>query len=183
VSRPVLPLRSGEVVCWEARPAPRCYTFRNWRHSLFGLTILLLAAAWLAVGYGLDVETGTVFYSLFPLLIVVIGLWLTIGHLFAARIEWDRVWYAMTNKRLLVHRGLLRQHWSSLSLSELVWFRLSLSGPELGTVLVRSGREGERRLLLPCIEQPHRLTLLLEQVLRDNGHLADAEECGVRSEE
>lgn len=161
---------------WEARPAPRCYTFRNWRHSLFGLTLLLLAGAWLAVGYGLDVEAGRTFYRLFPLPVVAVGLWLTIGHLFAARIEWSRVWYAMTDERLLVHRGLLRQRWFSLPLAELVWFRLNLLSPELGTVTVRAGSAGEDRLLLTCIEQPRRLTVLLEQVLRNNGHMHDDEQ-------
>jgi hypothetical protein len=176
MSRPIPPLYPGEVVNWEARPAPRCYTFRNWRHSLFGLTILLLAGAWLAVGLNLDAEAGTVCYSLFPLPVVIVSLWLVFGHLLVARLEWDGVWYALTDRRLLVHRGLLRRRWSSLPLPDVVWFRLILHSLELGTVTVRAGSDGSDRLVLACIEQPRSLTDRLEVIVRDNGHLAKVEE-------
>ena len=51
-------LEPGETVRWEGRPAPRCYTFRNWKHSLVGLLLLILTGFWQVMSFGLARDYG-----------------------------------------------------------------------------------------------------------------------------
>lgn len=169
--KPMLPLQSGESLQWEGRPAPRCFTFRNWGHSLGGLVLFLAVAVWFYLGVGIDVEAGAVSYSLIPVPFLLLGAWLVFGHLIAARLEWESVWYAITDRRVLAHRGLLRKRWESLELADLVWFRLQPHGEALATLTLRAGLQGERRLVLCCVEQPQQPAALLTEAVRANGHM------------
>ena len=63
-----------------------------------------------------------------PLPFLLLGLYLAIGHLLQARLEWSRVYYAITNRRLLVQRGLLKPCIESLGLSEITYFSLHRQG-------------------------------------------------------
>lgn len=49
-------LQKEENIVWQGKPAPRCYTFRNWAHSLFGLVLLLSCFVWFYVGINLGSE-------------------------------------------------------------------------------------------------------------------------------
>ena len=81
------------------------------------------------------------------------------GHLIQARLEWNNVYYAVTDRRLLVKRGQMK----SMELSEITYFKMLEKGEELGTFIVHKGEE--MKLLLHCIEHPQRLFKLLEDAM------------------
>ncbi len=161
-------LATGEILCWEGRPAPRCYTFRRWYHSLFGLLLFLLSLYWLAIGIQLGAVYQLHWIPWIPIPFLAVGLYLSLGHLVLARIEWERVGYAVTDRRVLVRRGLRGQKVESLPLDRLAWFQLRFHGPELGTIRLR-GEGPDQRLTLCCIEYPRKVTDLLEPAIARSG--------------
>lgn len=168
-------LEADERICWEGRPAPRCYTFRNWKHSLFGVLLTLFAAWWQVVGIQLSEVYGLYLLTWLPVPFWLLGIYLAIGHLLLARLEWERVAYAVTDRRLLVRRGIRGRRVDVLPLTEVGYFRLHLFAPELGAVQVHS-RRGGTMVRIQCIEYPRRLTSLLEDAMRGSGVLvADGE--------
>ena len=171
-------LAAGETLCWEGRPAPRCYTFRNWRHSLFGLLLVFLCLYWLSVALQLAAVYGWPWLPLVPLPLLLAGLYLAFGHLVLARLEWEHVFYAVTDRRILVRRGVGGRRRAELALADVVWFRLQPYAQELGTLRIR-GRDEAQRLTLCCIEYPRRVTDLLEVALaRSAGECLLAEGAG-----
>jgi hypothetical protein len=164
-------LAADESVLWEGRPAPRCYVFRNWRHSLFGILLLLLSTWWQAVGYQLGHLYDWTWLVWLPLPFVLLGLYLALGHVLLARYEWERVFYAVTDRRVLVLRGLLRARFDSLALSELTYFQVRPHGRDLVTIRICSAMP-QSYLILSCIEHPGRLIELLESAMAESGALA-----------
>lgn len=164
-------LEPGEHVRWEGRPAPRGFTFRNWRHSVFGILLFLLSLFWFTVG----IQLGAVYHSpiipWIPVPFVLGGLYLGIGHVLLARLEWERVFYAVTDRRVLSTRGVFRPRVESLRLEELTHFLLKPLGEEMGSFRLTGGRP-PRTLSLPCIEYPRRVAALLEAALAANDRLA-----------
>lgn len=165
-------LETGEEVRWEGRPAPRCFTFRNWRHSLFGMLLLVLAVWWQAVGLQLAAVYGSPMIRWIPLPFLLLGLYLSLGHVLLARYEWEGVFYAVTDRRVLAQRGIFRRRLVSLALAEVTWFQVKPLGRDLAAVRIVAAGEGAT-LVLSCIEHPRRLTELLEAALAGNGALAD----------
>jgi len=163
-------LEPGERLSWQGRPAPRCYTFRNWKHALIGLLLLVLASWWEAFALQLEAVNHYGFLHLIPLPFWLLGFYLGIGQLVQARLEWEHLFYAATDRRLLVRRGR-KPRLAALGLEQIRYFRLKPLGTELGSLLVIGESDGQR-LRLNCIEHPRRLTDLLEQALRRNGVLA-----------
>jgi hypothetical protein len=156
-------LSAEEILHWQARPAPRCYTFRHWRHSLFGFVFLGLTTGWQIFGFEMADQYASVWFAWLPLPFLVIGLYLSVGHLLQARLEWNNVRYAITNRRLLVMRGLINPSVEAIDLTDLTYFRLERQGEELGTVRVH--KNGEQQLVLHCIEYPHQAVTLLEAAI------------------
>lgn len=161
-------LEAGEVVCWEGRPAPRCYVFRHWRRSVLGLLLLLLSTWWQAVAYQLGHFFGWLWLAWVPLPFVLLGFYFAIGHLLLSRLDWEHVFYALTDRRLLVQRGLFRRRVASLLLNEIDHFQLCVLGEHLGTLRVVGGKP-VRSLLLCCIEHPHQVTDRLDAMLAIHG--------------
>jgi hypothetical protein len=158
-------LQADEVLQWEGRPAPRCYTFRQWRHALFGVVLTVICGIWAALGVQQAAEQGWPWLVWVPLPFLGYALWLAVGQLMAARLEWGRVAYALTDRRVVVRRGLLTVREVSLPLERLTWFRLQPHGEELGTLQVRGGEE-DQMLILHCIEYPRRPAALLEEAIK-----------------
>jgi hypothetical protein len=104
-----------------------------------------------------------------PTPFLFLGLFLAIGHLFQARLEWDHVYYAITDRRLLVKRGLFKRRIESLELSEITYFRLLRQGEQLGTLRVHKGKE--KLLTLHCLEHPRQATDLLEEAMGDKARV------------
>jgi len=94
-------LAEGETLAWEGRPAPRAFTFRNGLHSLFGVLLLVGAIFWQVIACGLAKAQPWPWPALIPVPFLLAGLYLTFGHLLLARLEWSRVGYAVSNRRLL----------------------------------------------------------------------------------
>ncbi|MBE0576094.1 MAG: PH domain-containing protein [Desulfuromonadales bacterium] len=160
-----LVLADGEEIRWEGRPAPRCYTFRHWRHSIFGIIFLSICSYWQILGFELSKEYDSIWLAWLPAPFVLLGFCLAIGHLLQARLEWNHVYYAITDRRLLVKCGLLKRRIDSLQLSEITYFSLLHQGEQLGTLRVHKGKE--KSLTLHCLEYPRHATDLLEQAMGD----------------
>ena len=159
-------LAEGEHLQWEGRPAPRCYTFRHWRHSIFGMLFLGLACGWQILGMQMA-EEHTAWLAWVPLPFLLIGIYLSVGHLIQARLEWNNVRYAITDQRLLAERGLFRRKVTSMSLVEMSYFRLDRQGENLGTLRVY--QSSGQQMVLHCLEYPHQATRLLETAF-SQGH-------------
>jgi len=160
------PLLPDETLCWEGRPAPRCYTFRQWRHALFGLLLTPFCGFWLWMGINQSAATGWPWLSWVPLPFLGYALWLAGGQLLAARLEWNNVAYAITDRRLILRRGVLRSHVEALPLARVTWFRLQPHGETLGSLRVH-GEASDPVLLLHCIEYPRRPALFLEAAIKE----------------
>jgi len=167
----VLTLAEGESIRWEARPAPRCYTFRHWRHAIFGGIFLAITLSWQLLGFEMAESYTTIWLAWLPTPFVLIGLYLSVGHLFQARLEWNHVRYVITDRRLLVQRGLLKPRVELMMLAEMTYFRLDRHSEELGTLRVHKGLE--QQLILHCIEYPRRATALLEAAIQQKHGQAD----------
>ena len=161
-------LHKDEAVIWQGKPAPRCYTLRNWPHSLFGLVLLLSCLVWFYVGINIEHDSHQVLYSWVPVPFLLASLYLIVGHLLVARIEWDSVYYAVSDQRVLVQRGLLKKTVSSLPLEDIIWFSLKHFSENLGSVSIL-GQGHERKLIIACIEQPRQFTDLLEAAMVQSG--------------
>lgn len=159
-------LEQGEEIRWEGRPAPRCYTFRHWKHSIFGLIFLLISAIWQFLGVEMAASYEVWWLSWLPLPFLLVGVYFSIGHLIQARLEWNNVYYAVTGHRLLVQRGQIK----SMELAEITYFKMLEKGEELGTFIVHQGEE--MKLFLHCIEHPQKLFKLLEEGMGDKAGLS-----------
>jgi hypothetical protein len=172
----IIPLLAGETICWEGRPAPRCYIFRHWRHALFGFIILAICGYWQVLGFEVAESYNSMWLAFLPLPFLLFGCYLSVGHLFQARLEWNHVRYMITDRRLLVQRGLLKRRVESLELRDITYFSLSHQGEHLGTLRVHKGLE--QQLILHCVEYPRQATALLEVAMaaKDTGVSSGAPE-------
>ena len=159
-------LKPKEVISWEGRPAPRCYTFRNWKHSIFGLLLLLISTYWQVIGLQLSVEYEMAWLSWLPTPFLLIGFYLALGHLILSRLEWNRVLYLVTDQRILVRRGLFQELTEEMPLDQVTYFCLQPHGKELGSIRIH-GDDENSVLKLKCIEYPRKVTGLLEQAMGD----------------
>lgn len=146
-------LQDGERILWRGRPAPRCYTFRFWR--LNGAGVLLLGAG---------LASNSFWPTCIGLPLVLAGLLLTVGLPVFLRLRWGRIFYTLTDRRLLLQGGLLRDRFTSRLLADLIDFTVERHGTHLATV--RLCFAADRRLLpLFCLEHPETLTNLLKPQL------------------
>lgn len=154
-------LKQDEELRWEAKPAPRCYTFRHWRFSSAGALIFLLTLLLpvLFVPAELAHNTGALRALLY--LPSFLAFWLFAGPLLVARLEWDRVFYAVTDRRLLVRRGVLRERIIALPLQDVAALQLEPLGEHLAHVRIKSALLS-RPLRLCCIEYPQNLLRMIE---------------------
>ncbi|MDT8441136.1 MAG: PH domain-containing protein [Desulfuromonadales bacterium] len=169
-------LTEGETLRWQGKPAPRCFVFRNWRYSVYGVLLLIATLIWQSVCLHVARTDGLPWLAWLPLPFILLALYLTAGYLLLARLEWSQVDYAVTDRRLLVRRGLFRPRLRALDLAEVSYFRLHFHGAELGTLQVHGGGRG-RGVVLAGIEYPRRVTDLLEAAMGDKAvPVADPEQ-------
>lgn len=162
----MIKLQNGEQIIWEGKPAPRCYTFRHWRHSIFGLFFLLVSVAWQSMGIVLSDSVPLGWMTWVPVPFIIIGVYFSVGHLLQARLEWSHVWYAVTDSRIIAVRGLLKRSTASMSLRDVIYFKMRPLGEHLGTLQIQN-RNGSK-ILFHCLEHPKRLTDHLENVIKEN---------------
>ncbi|PLY02902.1 MAG: hypothetical protein C0624_07555 [Desulfuromonas sp.] len=160
-------LEEGEQLRWSGRPAPRCFTFRHWIHSLFGLLLLPLVWLWLDGGQALVQSTGNRLWEWLPWLGVVVVLYLLCGHLVRARLAWESTFYAITDRHILTTGGWPINRRRQMCLAELRYFKVIPRGADLGSLLI-SGNQAHQKMVFACLEHPQRAIELLEKVVHEN---------------
>jgi len=162
------PLDEGENLLWQGRPAPRCYTFRNWKLSTAGTILFLACSFWLMLGIQLvEIEHRSVLLVLITLPLVVTSFFLGPGQLLLARWRWEKLFYAVTDQRVLVRDGLLTVQFRSFSREEISGWQLRRFGDHLASIRILRGDDAPQ--VLACLEHPQ---LLLK-------HLPPQQEAGL----
>jgi hypothetical protein len=150
------PLADGETLLWQGRPAPRCYTFRNWKLSAAGTALFLACSFWMMLGIQL-VETSN--YSLLLVLItiplVIATFFLGPGQLLLARWRWEKLFYAVTDQRILVRDGLLTEQFRAFARKEISGWQQRRFGENLVSIRILRGDEAPQ--ILACLEHPQLL--------------------------
>lgn len=154
-------LQPDEQIVWQGRPAPRAYTFRNWRWSMQAIAGLAMVLFFRQGTGPLQVDYAVDRWWTWAGLLV--GLWAGVGHLLWARLEWEHVFYLLTDQRLVTVSGLWGQHCRELPLPELEEVEQHAIGEALATVKVTGGG---RRLILHCLEHPQLLVQPLSALAR-----------------
>lgn len=155
-------MQGDEQLLWQGRPAPRCFIFRRWRQALFGLLVLSLSIWWQVVGWGLMQQGESVAWTVVPLPFVAVGIYLSVGQLLVARLEWERVFFALTSRQILVQCGFFRSRIICIPTNALSYQCLYPLGEQLGNLYLEAGT---RRITLCCIEYPHELYRCLAAII------------------
>ena len=154
------PLAAGESLRWEGRPAPRCYVFRHWLQALIGLVLFLACSFWLMVGVQLVREKGySPWLLLVPILLVVVAFLIGPGQLLLSRWRWEKIFYGLTEGRLLVQSGFFRVRTTAYPLAELKGYQQKTYGKK--QVSFRLSFHGRRPVVLECLEHADLLRDLL----------------------
>ena len=161
-------LMADERVLWFARPDRALYLRRFRALSGFGLLFLGIAAFWFAVSLVFVGPSSTLVENLYRwwgLPSVIVAALLVYGPMVVARIQWQRTYYALTDRRLIVQRGLLRTRAHVIPLSPMPrliveaeggWGNLILAGGSATERLDAPGRKAyySGTITLWCIRDP-----------------------------
>jgi len=164
-----LPLIDDEKILWQGRPAPRAYTFRNWRHALFGLALALPCLIWQLAGIDLAAGGAAPWVAWLPLPFNLGCLYLAFGQLLIARLEWEQVYYAVSNHTIYQRCGFFRPRLHRMPLAAVTTVRKKVLGPNLATIRME-GSAGER-LLFSSIEHPELLLHLFPDTVKGESGL------------
>jgi len=149
-------LEDGESVLWQGRPAPRCYTFRHWLQATVGTILFLASCFWLMVGIQLVQSQGYSWWLAFaPLLLAVAGFFVGPGQLILARLRWEKIFYALTDQRLLVRNQLFCSKTHPYQLCDYKKMKRKQYGRELFSI--RLSFKGSPPVVLECLEHPENL--------------------------
>jgi hypothetical protein len=102
----IWPLEKNEVLLWQGRPAPRCYLLRHWRSQLGALVVLLLFGVFFGQAWQRDAALPVLAFLLVPLLLALIFGPLRLVYL---RRRWETLFYAVSDRRLMVRQGWSKQ--------------------------------------------------------------------------
>jgi len=162
-------LSDDETLLWQGRPAPRCYTFRHWLQALIGTVIFFASSFWLMVGMQL-VKAGEVPSVLLiaPLLLAVAAFFIGPAQLIFARLRWEKIFYALTDQRLLIKNRLFGQKILVFDLADYKQYKQKRYGKQL--VSLRLIFRNKPAIVLECLEHPE---LFLQQ-LKDRTAGADS---------
>jgi hypothetical protein len=157
-----LALQPGEQIRWQACPAPRAYTFRHGRLLLICLGLWLMLALCLAAIHWRP--------ELFR-------AWLPAGGVallppLLARLRWRGERYRVTDRRVLVRRGLWRPCMKEWPLAAVVRLELRPLGGTLTDARLWSRQSGQS-LTLYCLEQGDALADALGLVPQVRGKSVD----------
>lgn len=161
-------LEAEEQIVWQGRPAPRAYTFRNWRWSLQASVGLVMVLFFRQGNGPLQVDYAVDQWWTWAGLIV--GFWAGIGHLLWSRMEWEHVFYLLTDRRLVAVSGILGRRCQILSIDQLQEVEQQAIGTALATVKVSGGGQ---RMTLHCLEYPQLLLQLLSSHVAPDTPSAD----------
>lgn len=186
-----------EHLVWQGRPAPRCFTFRDWGRSLFWLAVFAFAGVWQWAGWVIYADSGQALWAmiplvLLPLVLLLLAFCLSVGRIARARLEWEHVFYVLSAENLRIQCGIPRRI-ICFDLAELSYVRLDPYGKNSEKGAGENGNEksngaqggcgrsglgkiylefGSRKVALSCVEHAEDLFELLRRHI-DAG--ADAE--------
>ena len=176
----VIDIGPGQLL-WQGRPAPRCYTLRHWRRALHWGVVLLVTAIlqmwiWHARNAG---DPWSMVFLPTPLLLLAFAL--SFGRLIRARLEWEHVFYLISDTGVHVQDRRKKQV-TRYPYALLKDVRLELycnSAPTgLGWVHMQFGKQ---RVTLECLEDAHKaytiLTRQLQQQSRETGWKKAEQRC------
>lgn len=146
-------LKEGESVLWQGRPAPRCYTFRHWVQALIGSVLFLASSFWLMVGVQL-IRAENYSWWLLPVpILLVLGSFL-VGpvQLIMARLRWEKIYYALTDQRLLIRNSLFGRRVCSYPIKDYRSYKTKKYGKKL--LSLRLSFHNSKVAILECIEYP-----------------------------
>lgn len=156
---PLQDFPAEESPLWLGRPAPRCFTLRNWRHSLIGMVLALPVGVWQQFGIDLVREGAPVVTAWFPVPFAAAVLYLAVGHVLIARIGWESTFYALGEKGVYRQHGIRRtfRHLPFEAIREII---IRAHGPFVATIVLKTD---DGKMLLNCLEHSEELLKLLAE--------------------
>lgn len=146
-------LNEGESVLWQGRPAPRCYTFRHWVQALIGSVLFLATSFWLMVGIQLIRAENYSWWLLpVPILLVLGSFLVGPAQLILARLRWEKIYYMLTDQRLLIRNSLLSRRVRSYQIEDYRYYKTKKYGKRL--LSLRLSFLNSKVVILECIEHP-----------------------------
>ena len=160
------PLEVGETLLWQGRPAPRCYTFRNWKLALAGTTLFLGCSFWMFLGFQLS-DSGDYFNPLVIMTapLVIASFLMGPGHLLLSRWRWNNIYYALSDRRVIMRGGLFQVKVRSYPRETVFVWQQKCFGQHLASIRLHRGEESS--LVFDCLEYPENLTQHLPQRATD----------------
>jgi len=144
----IWPLEKNETLLWQGRPAPRCYLFRLWPSQLFAFFMLLVCFIFFWQAWQRDASLPILGILLLPLLLFLVLGPLRLGYV---RWQWETVFYAATDRRVIIRSGYAKQAvsypWGAVDAIVLRRYTDHLADIELIFA-------DKRRVVLECIEEP-----------------------------
>ena len=105
-------LAPGEHILWRGKPKKRAYVADK------ALAMLPIAAVWLVFDLNFLRAAGTDGFALLFLLVHMLPVWLWLGSAVTSVIQWRNEDYYLTNKRIIIRRGVFRQQRQSVFLRD-----------------------------------------------------------------
>ncbi|SHJ58955.1 hypothetical protein SAMN02745165_02738 [Malonomonas rubra DSM 5091] len=150
------PLEDEESLLWQGRPAPRCYIWRNWKLALAATILFLAASFWWILAYQLMLDEGYPWWlQLIPLPLVFLSIWFGPIRILLARIRWEKVFYALTDRRMIIRDGQFSAEMTSFALDEIDAWKQKKYSDQL--VSIRLEMKNHPPVILFCLEQPQNL--------------------------
>ena len=146
-------LENGVSLLWQGCPAPRCYTFRSWLQAIIGTVLFLASSFWLMVGMQLvQTQNYSRWLVLIPLLLSIAAFFAGPGQLILARWRWGKIFYALTDQRLLVRNRLFGHKTFIYQLSDYRGYKQKKYGEKLFSI--RLSFQNSTPVILECLEYP-----------------------------
>jgi len=153
-------LIDGEKILWQGRPAPRCYTFRHWMQATIGTILFFASSFWMMVGLQLVRAEG---YSMglviAPFLLASIAFLIGPGQIMLARLRWEKIFYALTDQRLLVRNKIFGDKTLIYPMDCFNHYKQKRYGKKLCSY--RLSFKNSKSIVLECLEHPENLLDLL----------------------
>ena len=125
-------LLPDERIVWEGKPDVRAFMLRGWWY----LVPFSLLWGGFAIFWEVSVIRGGAppFFLIWGIPFVLIGLYMIFGRFYVAAREAENTSYAVTDRRILIHRGAFRQSLVELDLDRLPSLELDEGRDGLGTI-------------------------------------------------
>jgi hypothetical protein len=106
-------LSVGESVAWRGKPARPKYTIKDMKQSLVGIPVAVFMTFWMWMALripkkGAPEDIVAWLFPAFGILFVLQALYLLVGHYLRNWLEWRNVEYAVTDRRIVIRRGVFR---------------------------------------------------------------------------